>query len=79
MGHYYSEMYSDDRTPEQKKEDANKQKRHKQLEKHLCDVFKCKRGELKIVHEILKESCIRNGCKLTTLGFGNMDWIYMEI
>ena len=56
MGHYYSEMYSDDRTPEQKKEDANKQKRRKQLEKKICDVFKCKRGELKIVHEILKES-----------------------
>ena len=24
-------------------------------------------------YEILKESCIRNGCKLTTLGFGNMN------
>lgn len=50
MGHYYSEMNSDDRTPEQK------QKRREQIEKHLCDVLKCKRCELKIVHEILKES-----------------------
>lgn len=56
MGHYYSEMYSDHRTPEQKKEDAEKQKTRQQIEKHLCDVLKCKRGELKIVYEILKES-----------------------
>jgi hypothetical protein len=56
MGHYYSEMYSDDRTPEQKREDAKKQKRREQIEKKLCEVFKCKRGELKIVADILKES-----------------------
>lgn len=56
MGHYYSEMYSDDRTPEQKKEDANKQKRRKQLEKKICELFECKPKEMKIVYDILKES-----------------------
>lgn len=56
MGHYYSEMYSDDRTPEQKKEEANKQKRRKQLEKKICELFECKPKEMKIVYDILKES-----------------------
>lgn len=56
MGHYYSEMYYDDRTEEQKKEDVRKAKRKDELEKKLCKIFECKRGELKIVADILKES-----------------------
>jgi hypothetical protein len=56
MGHYYSEMYSDDRTPEQIKEDNKKQKRREQLEKKICELFECKPKEMKIVYDILKES-----------------------
>ena len=56
MGHYYSEMYSDDRTPEQKKRDAKRAKKRKQLEKKICELFKCKPKEIKVIYKILKES-----------------------
>ncbi len=56
MGHYRSEMYYDNRTEEQKLEDAQKAKRKVELEKKICKVFDCKRSELKVVANILKES-----------------------
>jgi len=56
MGHYYSEMYSDNRTSEQKKEDVKNQKRREQLEKNICEMFKCKPKEIKVIYDILKES-----------------------
>jgi len=56
MGHYYSEMYSDDRTPEQIKEDDKEQKRRDELEINICKLFKCKPSEIKIIYNILKDS-----------------------
>jgi len=56
MGHYYSEMHSDNRTEKEKKEDVKKAARKQELEKALCKVFNCKRSELKVVADILKES-----------------------
>lgn len=56
MGHYYSEMYSDDRSDQQKKEDAEKYKRRKELEKVLLKKFKCTKKELHVIYDILKES-----------------------
>jgi hypothetical protein len=56
MGHYYSEMYYDDRTPEQKKEDRKRDKKKAKLEKKICEIFECKPDEIKIIYEILKES-----------------------
>lgn len=55
MGHYYSEMYFDDRSDKQKEDDAKKEKRKKEIEARLCAVLKIKREELKIVKQILKE------------------------
>lgn len=59
MGHYYSEMYSDDRTPEQIEETKKKFEREKQLKNKICEVFDCDPKEIKIIYDILKES-IRN-------------------
>lgn len=56
MGHYYSEMYSDDRTPEQIKKDKKEQKRRQQLEKKICELFECKPKEIKVIYDILKNS-----------------------
>ncbi len=56
MGHYLSEMYSDDRTDEEIKRDNERQHSKEQLEAKLCKVFSCKKSELKIIAEILKES-----------------------
>lgn len=56
MGHYYSEMYSDTRTKKEKEKDSKKAKRKEELQKKLCEVFDCKKSELKYVYDILKDS-----------------------
>ena len=56
MGHYYSEMYSDDRTDEQKKEDAKYWRKREKLEKKMCELFECNKKDFKIIRDILKES-----------------------
>jgi hypothetical protein len=55
MGHY-SEMYSDDRTPEQIKKDNKNQKRRNKIEKKICELFECKPNEMKVIYDILKQS-----------------------
>lgn len=54
MGHYASEMLSDDRNEKQIKKDKLKQDRSKAIEKKLCKVFGVSAKELKEVYKILK-------------------------
>lgn len=55
MGHYHSEMYSDDRTPAEKKAALKKEKREEEIKKNLCKVLGITKKELAIVYEILKD------------------------
>lgn len=58
MGHYYSEMYLDNRTKKEKDKQAKKEIRKEDLENTLCDIFKCKKNELYLVYKILKDSWV---------------------
>jgi hypothetical protein len=53
MGHYASEMGYGER--ELTKEEIKDAKRREQIEKQLCKILKVRRGELKVVYNILKE------------------------